>query len=76
MTERGFLANPTLQVVLNNPMTYSGPPNAGTSGFALNAFNATGALLTDAIPGFAFDWDVMMAGSSDACPIDHFGHLK
>jgi hypothetical protein len=71
-----FAANPTLETVLDNPPTYSGPSNAGTSGYALNAFNATGAYLTDSIPGFQFDIDVMLAGGSDACPIDHFGHFK
>jgi hypothetical protein len=67
-------ANPTLQIVLDNPQMYSGPPNAGTSGYVLNGFNATGAMLTDHIPGFSFDIDSM--GSSDACPIDHFGNPK
>jgi hypothetical protein len=71
-----FVANPTLQTVLDNPPTYSGPPLAGTSGFPLNAFNATGAMLTDAIPGFSFDFNLMEAGSSDACPIDHHGNFK
>ena len=71
-----FAANPTLQTVLNTPQTYSGPPLAGVSGFQLNAFNATGAYLTNSIPGYHFDWDVMVAGGSDACPIDHFGHFK
>lgn len=71
-----FLANPTLYTVVNDASTYSGPPFAGTSGYALNAFNATGAMLTDSIPGYEFNWDVMKAGSSDACPIDHFGHYK
>jgi hypothetical protein len=63
----------TLGTVLNDPPTYSGPPVAGTSGYALNAFNATGAALTNLIPGYQFDWDVMVAGGEDACPIDHFG---
>jgi hypothetical protein len=71
-----FGANPTLQTVLNTPQVYSGAPLAGTSGYPLNAFNATGAYLTSKIPGFAFDFDVMTSGSSDACPIDHFGHFK
>lgn len=66
----------TLGTVLNNPPTYSGPPDPGTSGYALNAFNATGAALTDLIPGYRFDWDAMMAGGSDACPIDSFGNFK
>ena len=46
------------------------------SGYPLNAFNATSAYLTDNIPGYHFDINVMMAGGSDACPIDHFGHFK
>lgn len=71
-----FAANPTLGTVLATPQTYSGPPLAGTSGYALNAFNATGAYLTDELPGFRFDEAVMTAGGSDACPIDHFGNLK
>ncbi len=66
----------TLGTVLNNPQTYSGPPVPGSSGYALNAYNATGAALTDRIPGYQFDWDVMVSGHSDACPIDHFGHFK
>jgi len=71
-----FAANPTLETVLNNAPTYSGPPVPGTSGYALNAFNATGAYLTNNIPGYSFNWDVMVAGGSDACPIDHFGNFK
>jgi hypothetical protein len=71
-----FVANPTLETVLNNAPTYSGAPLAGTSGYALNAFNATGAFLTNNIPGFQFDWNTMVAGGSNACPIDHFGNLK
>jgi hypothetical protein len=77
-----YEVNPTLQTVLTNAPTYSGPPLPGTSGYALNAFNATGAMLTDAIPGndggpdYRFDFDIMQGGSSDACPIDHFGNYK
>lgn len=71
-----FAADPTLATVLGDAPTYSGPPLAGTSGHALNAFNATGAYLTNLIPGFQFDWDVMVAGGSDACPIDSFGNFK
>jgi hypothetical protein len=71
-----FLADPTLDTVLHNAPTYSGPPLAGTSGYALNAYNATGAMLTDALDGFAFDEAVKNSGSSEACPIDTFGHLK
>ncbi|HEX8906896.1 MAG TPA: hypothetical protein VF771_18745 [Longimicrobiaceae bacterium] len=71
-----FVADPTLETVLNNAPTYSGPPNAGTSGYALNAFNAVGAMLTDALPGVDFDFNVMQSGASDSCPIDHFGNFK
>lgn len=71
-----FAADPSLQTVLGDAPTDSGAPNPGTSGYVLNAFNATGAMLTDALPGFAFDFSVMQAGGSDACPIDHFGNWK
>ena len=71
-----FAADPTLDAVLDSAPTYSGPPVPGTSGYALNAFNGTGAMLTDALPGFAFSWEVMMAGDDSACPIDSFGNLK
>ncbi len=71
-----FGANPTLGTVLGNPQTYSGAPVPGSSGYALNAFNATGAMLTDALPGYAYSWDVMVAGGDSACPIDHFGNPK
>jgi len=66
-----------LQTVLDNPQTYSGPPLQGTGvACPLNAFNATGAYLTDKIPGFQFNCAVMQAGGSNACPIDSFGHFK
>jgi len=71
-----FAVDPTLGTVLGDAPTYSGAPNAGTSGYELNAFNATGAMLTDSLEGFRYDWDVMHSGSSEACPIDHFGNLK
>jgi hypothetical protein len=76
-----FAVNPTLQVVLNNPPIYSGSPQAGTSGYALNAFNATGAMLTDALkaalPDFGgFSFDALANDHSDTCPIDHFGNVK
>jgi hypothetical protein len=71
-----FDVNPTLETVLGDAPTYSGPPLAGTSGYALNAYNATGAYLTDQIPGFSFDWDSMVAGGDSACPIDSFGNFK
>jgi hypothetical protein len=65
-----------LRTVLDNANTYSGPPVPGTSGYELNAFNATGAALTNLIPGYQFDWDVMMDNESDTCPIDSFGKFK
>ena len=69
--------DPTLDTVLTTDGgTYKGPPVPGTSGYALNAFNATGAFLSNQIPGYQFDWNVMQAGGSDACPIDHFGNFK
>jgi hypothetical protein len=73
-----FGADPTLQTVLTNAPTYSGPPNPGTSGYPLNAFNATGAMLTDNIPGFNFDFASLQNTDpeSDTCPIDHFGNFK
>jgi hypothetical protein len=71
-----YAANPTLDGVLADPTTYSGAPVPGTSGYPLNAFNATGAMLTDALPGFDYSYDVMMAGGDSACPIDHFGNIK
>ena len=72
-----FAADPTLGTVLGNAPTDSGPPLAGTRGYALNAFNATGAMLTDAIPGYDFSWDAMQTSNeSDTCPIDHFGNFK
>lgn len=73
---KSYAANPTLGNVLDNPGTYSGPPFPGTSGYSLNAFNATGAMLTDALPGYVYSWDVMVEGSDDACPIDHHGNFK
>jgi hypothetical protein len=69
-----FAADPDLITVLKNPPTYSGPPLAGTSGYALNAFNATGAMLTDAIDGYSFDFDLI--GQENACPIDNGGNFK
>lgn len=72
-----FASNPTLTTVLTaNGGTYKGAPIPGSSGYELNAYNATGAMLTDSLDGFAFDWDVMMVGSDDGCPIDNHGNLK
>jgi hypothetical protein len=68
----------SLQTVLDNPRIYSGPANQGTGvACALNAFNATGAALTNGIPGYVFDCAAMeLNNESDTCPIDHFGNFK
>jgi hypothetical protein len=76
-----FSSDPTLSTVLNTTGgTYKGPGVPGSSGYALNAFNATGAMLTDALADFDFDYDLLLAAqgddSSEQCPIDHFGNLK
>lgn len=70
-------SDPTLDTVVSSlGGTFTRVPVPGTSGYELNALRATGAFLTDEIPGYRFDWDVMKDGSSDACPIDHFGNFK
>jgi hypothetical protein len=79
-----FAADPTLQTFLGNPPTYSGAPVAGTDprtdpqqgGVALNAFNATGAYVTDHIPNYSYDPARLNGDESDTCPIDHFGNYK
>lgn len=70
-----FDVNPTLATVLGDASTYSGKTFAGTSGYALNAFNATGAMLTDSLDGFDFEFD-FVDNKSDMCPIDHSGNWK
>jgi hypothetical protein len=68
-------ANPTLDQVLSPPggNTY-GPPS---SPFGLNAFNATGAYLTNKIPGYSFSQEAMeLNNDSTTCPIDHHGDFK
>ncbi len=74
-----FGTAPTLWTVLTtNGGTYKGAPNPGTSGYALNAFNAVGAMLTNALPGYVFDYNLLTGGQDDSqtCPIDHFGNWK
>jgi hypothetical protein len=64
-----FITDPTLQQVLENP----GGVNSTVSGpLGLNQFNATGAYLTDAIPGYMFSGDT----SVDNCPLDNSGAWK
>lgn len=78
-----FGVDPTLNTVLTtNGGTYKGPGVAGTDvrtqspNPALNAFNATGAFLSDNIPGYTFDPAIVSGNESDTCPIDHFGNFK
>lgn len=65
-------ANPTLIQVL----TTSGANTFGAASapYGLNAFNATGAFLTNQIPGFHFD--PTLIGNEEACPIDNHGNFK
>jgi hypothetical protein len=69
--DTNFGADPTLDTVLLNPQTYSGAPSGP---LGLNAFNATGAFLTNNIPGFSFD--INLIGDDEACPIDNSGAFK
>lgn len=78
-----FGTDPTLNTVLNTAGgTYKGPGVSGTDPRtqspwpALNAFNATGAYLTDHIPGYSFDPAVVSDNESNTCPIDSHGNFK
>lgn len=71
----------TLIDVLSHASTYSGAPHAGGSGYSLNAFNATGAFLTDYIPGYKFDYGLFLQAQNTGettymCPIDNHGNFK
>jgi hypothetical protein len=65
-------ADPTLIQVLTTPgantFGAAGPP------LGLNAYNATGAFLTDQIPGYEFD--PAKIGTPDACPLSNAGNFK
>jgi hypothetical protein len=68
-----FNGNPTLEEVL----TYRGRGGANHYGgpaapYDLNAFNAVGAALTDALDGFAFDPD-LMDSDEQVCPLNNAG---
>ena len=69
-----FLADPTLYTTLIDNTYKSGqltrPP------YNLTPFNATGAFLTDNIPGYDFDPSFMQFDDSQTCPIDHHGNYK
>jgi hypothetical protein len=56
--------------------TYKGADIGTFRTFSANAFNLTGAWLTDQIPGFDFDASSVTSDDSQTCPIDHFGHFK
>ncbi len=66
--------DPTLQTVLGTPgaNTYG----AADAPYGLNAYNATGAYLTDNIPGYRFDPAFVGDDDSQTCPVDHHGNLK
>jgi hypothetical protein len=74
--------DPTLWDVL----TYTGAGGANHFGAAdgpydLNAFNATGAFLTNNIPGYQFDYDLFVQAQNTGettymCPIDSHGNFK
>jgi hypothetical protein len=67
-------ADPTLSTVLNTPGANTF--GAADDPYGLNAFNATGAFLTDNIPGFDFDPTFVQDDDSQTCPIDHNGNFK
>jgi hypothetical protein len=78
-----FVADPTLNTVLTGTGgTYKGAGVPGTDprtqspNASLNAFNATGAYLTDNIPGFDYDPESFDGKDSETCPIDHHGNFK
>jgi hypothetical protein len=64
-------ANPTLIQVLTTPGANTF--GAASGPYGLNAFNATGAFLTDQIPGFFFDPALV---GLDRCPINNAGEFK
>jgi hypothetical protein len=68
-----FGANPTLFTTLNDVAYKSG--QLTDAPFNLTPFNATGAFLTEEIPGYTFSTTDYAAGS-DTCPLDHHGNWK
>jgi len=70
-----FVADPTLDTTLNDIAYKSG--TLASAPYGLTPFNATGAFLTDNIPGFDFDLDsLLLNDDSQTCPIDHHGNFK
>jgi hypothetical protein len=69
-----FGADPTLNTTLTDNAYRSG--QLADNPFGLTPFNATGAFLSDNIPGFDFDINLLGQDESNTCPIDHFGNWK
>jgi hypothetical protein len=74
-----FVADPTLYTTLSETAYKSGQLASGP--FGLTPFNATGAFLTNNIPGFQFDYDLFVAAQNTGettymCPIDSHGNFK
>jgi hypothetical protein len=69
-----FVADPTLNTTLTDIAYKSGQLTSGP--FGLTPFNATGAFLTDNIPGFDFDPSFVQDDDSQTCPIDSHGNFK
>jgi len=67
-------ATVTLDNALNLVAYKSGTLTTGPYG--LTPFNATGAFLTNNIPGYTFDVSFIHDDDSQTCPIDHFGNFK
>ena len=67
-------SNVELYTILLFPQTYAGPDIGSFYGWNANAFNLTGAWLTDQLEDYHFDPNLV--GRDDACPIDHHGREK
>lgn len=67
-------ANPTLGATLTEVQYKSGKLTSGPYG--LKPFNATGAYLTENIPGYGFDESMVDSESLAMCPIDSFGNFR
>jgi hypothetical protein len=73
-TSAALPSGPTLNQALDN----TGPAGANKYGaasgpYGLNAYNATAAMLTDSLDGYAFSVDAI---ADDNCPLDHAGNWK
>jgi hypothetical protein len=72
--DSAFTADPALYTTLTDITYKSGQLTSGPYG--LTPFNATGAFLTNAIPGYQFDPSFMQTDDSQTCPIDSHGNFK